>query len=111
MKICDEKKTALRINAWYEDFEGNLEKWKDSFYTIWRYQLTWEFAYSIVLRETRKKGVYVSMLINTTYKDNVLDMMYDLGYRELMTEQEPVGFVSGYDHEELHDMEQLIIDY
>lgn len=111
MRICDEKKTALRINAWFEDFEGNLDKWKESFYTIWRYQLTWDFAYSIVLRETRKKGVYVSMLINPTYKSSTLDMMYDLGYRELTIEEEPVGFVSGYDHKELHDMEQLIIDY
>ena len=110
-KVLDEKQKAIRILSWYEDFDGNVDRWKDSFYTLWRWQLTYDFAYSIVLRETRAKGVYVSLLVKPAFKDCVLDTMKDLGYREIKAEDEMVGLIYGYDRKELEDIEEVFIDY
>ncbi len=111
-KAYDEKKKALRILAWYEDFDGGLDRWKESFYTLWRCQLTWDFAYSITLRETRSKGVYVSLLIKPAYKDSLLDNMEDFGYRNVEVQEEPIGLIYGFDrYEELKDIEEVFIDY
>ena len=98
-----EEEKAIAIEATYEDFDGEINRWRESFYTIWRWQLTWSFAYRIEIRE-RRTGVYLWMLIKPAYKANILDTMDDLGYREIKTEDVTVGLVSSYDFEGLEDL-------
>ena len=98
-----EEEKAIAIEATYEDFDGEINRWRESFYTIWRWQLTWSFAHRIEIRE-RRTGVYLWMLIKPAYKDNILDTMDDLGYREIKTEDVTVGLVSSYDFEGLEDI-------
>ena len=107
-KVYDEKKPALRIVAHYENFDGGIERWKDSFYILWRYQLTWDFAYRIDVRESRKRGVYVDLLIQPAYKDTLLETMDDLGYKDIQTDETFVGLIDAYD---IGDIEELILDY
>ena len=109
-RTYDEKINATNVRAYYRDFDGELSKWKDSFYTLWRYQLTWDFAYRIDLKET-KNGVYVDMLIRNSYKKNVLETMEDLGYRSVYEDDVFIGEVWAYEHDELEGIEALVLDY
>ena len=85
-----EVRDAVRVTSSINSFDGDLEKWKDAFYQVWRFQLTWGFAYQIELNETRS-GVYISMLIKPAYQDNLLAVMDDLGYRDIRTYHENLG--------------------
>lgn len=86
-----EVKEAVRITAYLQDFDGDVEKWKDSFYQVWRLQLTWSFAYDIKLLETRRSGVYLSMVIKPSYESSVLETLPGFGYREIKPEKENIG--------------------
>ena len=109
-KMYDEKTSVIRMRATFEDFDGGLEKWKESFYMVWRWQLTWNFAYSLKLNETRANGVLVDMLVKPAYRQNVLDMMKELGYQNISENTEYIGIVDMYGHDELEDIEALILD-
>ena len=111
MITIDRKEPAVRICAWYEDFDGNIEDWRDAFYNVWRWQLTYDFAYRIDLRESRRKGVFVDLLIRPAYKQQVIETMDDLGYKNINTESVHVGIVYGYETPEVEDIEELVIDY
>lgn len=110
-RFYDEKEPALRVIAHYEDFDGGIDKWKDSFYQLWRIQLTWDIAHSIYLRETRKRGVYVDLLIKPAYKEELLANMDDFGYKNIQTYDENVAFLSTYDRDELYDVAEIHLDY
>lgn len=109
-KVYDEKESAVRVIAHYSDFDGDLTKWKDSFYLLWRLQMTWGFAYSIEVNESRSRGVFVDLLIKPCYKDNLLGTMAEWGYENITTDSAYVGVVWAYEHDELDDIEALIID-
>ena len=94
MKLTVEKENAYRIMSSFKDFEGSVDEWKAKFYELWRYQLTWGFAYRIDL-ET-KSGVYVCLLVREAYRKNVLSLMDDLGYKNVREEVEKIGVVCGY---------------
>ena len=101
--IVIEKEKAIRVESNFEDFDGDIERWRNSFYTIWRYQLTWDFAYRITVIE-RRSGVYVSLLIKPVFKEDVLGMMEDLGYQNVTTEDCNVAFISSYDVQNVEDI-------
>ena len=105
--IVIEKEKAILVEAKQEDFDGDTEWWRNSFYTIWRYQMTWDFAHSIKVDERRSSGVYVRLLIKPVYKEDVLGMMEDLGYRNVTTEDCNVAFISSYD---VQNVEDIILD-
>ena len=102
---------AVRIEASYEDFNGNLDKWKDSFYQLWRLQLTWGFAHRITLNET-KHGVFVSLLVRPAYRDNAVETMDGFGYKNIKTYHENIGVIE-CPTDALVDMyiEEIEIDY
>lgn len=110
-KILDRRESAIRITAHFNEFDGNLDKWKDSFYQVWRYQLTWSFAYSIKLNESRKHGVYIDLLIIPSYREPLLETMESLGYRDIALNTEFVGIVDAYGHKELEGIEEVVLDY
>jgi hypothetical protein len=110
-KVFDKKVPAIRITAHFSEFDGNLDKWEDSFYQVWRYQLTWDFAYGIKLNESRQHGVYIDLLIRPSYREPLLETMESLGYRDIAQNTEFVGIVEVYEHKELEDIEEVILEY
>ena len=87
----------MRIETDLEDFDGTVQQWKDAFYQIWRYQMTWDFAYSIKVAERRSTGVYISMLIKKAYREQVKELLSDLGCKKISESDEHVGIVETYD--------------
>lgn len=92
-----QKRKAVRIVAYLNDFDSNGNKWRDSFYELWRYQMTWGFAYSINLYESRQKGVYVCMDVKTEYKKDALATMEDLGYKRVSAQDVTGGIFDSWD--------------
>lgn len=97
MRAKVDKENALRVVAEMNDFEGDVDKWKTAFYEMWRWQMTWSFAYEIAVREGRKSGVFIDMLIRPAYRTSVLGTMEDLGYRNIRVYEDPVGVVYDLD--------------
>lgn len=92
MKIYTEK--AYRFTATFEAFGGDVEKWKQAFYEVWRHQLTYSFAYEIELRENRS-GVFLSMLVREAYKEQA-EGLSELGYH-FSIDEETAGVINDYD--------------
>ena len=90
---------AVRIEATFDDFDGGLDKWKKSFYEIWRYQMTFDFAYRIELCE-RRSGVYVLIIARPAYRKPIMETMGDLGYRNIYESDVLVATFSEYDIED-----------
>lgn len=89
---------VTRVRAYITDFVQDFgSTWKGSFYELWRYQMTWNFAYEIKVHETSDKDVCVSMLVKNAYLKNVLDTMESLGYRNVQIEEEHIGIIQIYD--------------
>ena len=115
MKIYDEKKKAYRVSASFEDFEGDIEKWRYLFYEVHRLQLTWKIAYEIGLIERRGNDdkswwVNLDILVKPAFKDKLLEWMDDNGYRNVRTAEENIGIVYAYEHDELEGIWHLYLD-
>ena len=108
-RVFDEIEKAVRVTANYGNFDGDIAKWKESFYMIWRYQLTWSFAYEITLNESRR-GVFVDLLIKPAFKNDVAGMMEDLGYKEVQFSDERVGVIYRYDNDIPSDIDYIFAD-
>lgn len=88
---------AYRVTAWYKDFDGDLAKWKEAYYDLWRWQMTYTYAHEINVHEVHSGDVIVSLLVKPEYKDNVLRTMEGLGYKRVKCSEESVGLVPLYD--------------
>ena len=110
-KVYDEKKDALWVRAYLSDFDGDVAKWKNSFYELWREQMTWSFAYHIEVHEYSDGDVGVDMYIKPSFKDALLGAMESYGYRNVHVDPSAVGIVYGFEHESMDNIEVLVIDY
>lgn len=96
MKVRKEK--AFRITTHANDYTGgDIDAWKAAFYEIWRYQMTFDFAYSIAVRESRASGVFFDLLVKEGQEDDAKDMLERLGCSEIQCYEQPVGIVEGYE--------------
>lgn len=94
--------TMKKCDVWYEkcfcvvanfnDFKGDVSKWKMAWYELWRFQMTFSMAYQMYLVDGRN-GVFVSIHVKEAYLDNLKASMDDLGYRNIKTSEELVGLV------------------
>lgn len=102
---------AVRITTDIEDFNGDVMGWKLSFYDIWRFQMTWDFAYEIKVHETRK-GVRISILCKPDFKGDAVNMLEGFGCKNIKTEAEDVGIVDLLDVDNLmvNNVSAVIID-
>lgn len=88
---------AVRIETDLNDFAGNVEEWKKAFYEVWRYQMTYDFAYNIRVSERRESGVYMSMLVKKAYAEQTKELLKHLGCQKITEWGEHVGIVQLYD--------------
>lgn len=84
---------AVRVISYYSDFNGDVGAWKLAFYELWRYQMTWSFAYEIAVNESRKNGIYVDLLVKPGYRDSIIETMDSIGYGKIATYADHVGII------------------
>ncbi len=109
LKESIEVQPAISIMAYLNSFDGDVEKWKDSFYQVWRYQLSWSFAYDIQLEESRRSGVFLRMVIKPEKKSNVLDVLESLGYRNVQVDPENIGVIEYVSDEFLDQFIDVVV--
>lgn len=116
MKFYGEKIKAIEIKAAYEDFDGGDEKdraWQYAFYQMWRYQLTYDFAYEIKVNEYSDNTLDMIMIIRPSYKDAAVKTMRRYGYRNIRVRDCKVLEISHYDGdmENEYEVEAAVIQY
>lgn len=87
------KEEALKVRTNFEDFDGTVEKWKKAFYEVWRWQMTWSFAYTIKVHEYHDGDLGLVLLIKPAFKKSVLEMLEEYGYKNVKVENVNIGFV------------------
>ena len=97
VKIDVWEENSFLMTASYEDFDGNILRWRESFYEIWRYQMTWDFAIDIEVAESRRRGLFVRLRVKPSFKEDAEHMLEDLGYRNVEVTEEKIGVVETYD--------------
>ena len=109
-KVYDERVKAVNVWAGLNDFDGSVDEWKMKFYELWRYQMTFSFAYEIDVHEVSSGDVIVDLIVKSEFKQNILDTMESLGYRNIHTDDEYIGIVYAFEHDELDDIWHLYLD-
>lgn len=88
----DEVTEVQRLETSFDDFEGNLAEWKDHFYMIWRYQMTWKFAYKIEVFS--RKGTAILRIVCKPWKQGeIREQLEVMGYRNINSETIKVGLL------------------
>ena len=109
-RILDTKTQTTTFTALFGDFAGELDRWRSSFYELWRYQMTFHFAYEINLREDIKYGVYVEVVPRPQFVDETMKWMTELGYQNIRTAETTVGEIWSLDHEDLRDVDTVAVE-
>lgn len=102
---------AVRVQSHLNDFSGMGSEWKYAVYQLFRYNMTWGFAHRIDVKEGRSRGVYVDMLINPAYEEQLKETMDGLGFKNTVCTKEKIGQIIGYDLPEDTMIDYVDIDY
>lgn len=100
---------AVRLEAFLEDFAGTVEEWKIAFYEVWRYQMTYDFAYSIRVGEKSDNSVYMSLLVKGKYRKDARHLIERLGCKNIRESEEHIGIVQTYEIDDC-DLFEVIAD-
>lgn len=104
-------KDALYIIAHFGDFDGDVEAWKNAVYQVFRCNMTWSFAHMIDVREGRNLGVYICIIANPVYEENIVSFMEDNGFRNIKTHHEDIGAIECTDLPGDMLIDFAIVDY
>ena len=102
---------AVHIVSHLNDFTGNVQEWKNAVYELFRYDMTWSFAYKIDVIESRSSGVFVSIVARPAYEQSILDTMEDLGFRNTVAKHEDIGWIECTDLPEDMLVDFVIVEY
>ena len=102
---------AVRISAYYEDFDGDVKKWKNAVYEMFRWNMTYSFANKIDVLESRSSGVFLLIFANPKFEKNIVETMEDLGFRNIRAEHEDIGVIECTTLPEEALIDFAIVDY
>lgn len=104
-------KEAVTIYAYWKDFDGDIQKWKNSIYEMFRWDMTYGYAHDILVYESNECGAYIRLIIKPSFEDSVIDTMDYLGFKELKVTHDEVGVIECTDlpSDALYDI--IVIDY
>lgn len=92
-KVSVEHEKAYRVTSYFNDFEGDVAEWKNAWYELWRYQMTFNMAYEMHLRDSRRNGTFVDLLIKEAYIESLTETMDGLRYGKVRVSEELIGFI------------------
>ena len=102
MKVDVKKEESVQIVSYFEDFDGDLRRWQESYFTLLAWKNTWDAAYVLDLNSSRTKGTFVRVIPrNADTMESVKEMMDELGYRKLQTFHVSIGVAEYCDVDEI----------
>ena len=100
MKYYEEKKKALTITSDFSNFDGDVRKWQESYFTLLSYKNTFSSSfYKLDLQSTRDTP-YVFLLVSITQKDTIKETMESLGYKNIVMNEFTVCYLEPDDYED-----------
>ena len=110
--IKNKTENAKVLVTFFKDFSGDVTEWKIAFYELFRYQMTFYYAHEIEASESRANGVFVRLVIKPAFEKNALDLMHDLGFKNINVYDAKVLAVNPYADDTIHfDVETAYIDW
>lgn len=104
----DEKEIAEYFYTKLEDFDGTVEQWKERFYDLWRWQMSYNFAYKInLIDHLQYGGVELQIWCKKQYSKSVREIMEDYGYKIYQTAKN-IGVL--YYDDDLEDIDLVYMD-
>lgn len=100
IEYSDKKVKVVAITAYYKDFDGEVEKWRESYFHLLSWKNTWCIPYEMDIYSTSKHEPYLSIIIPSKQKERVLELLNDLGYREVKTCEVDMALIDAYDIDE-----------
>ena len=86
-------KEAVTIYAYWKDFDGDIKRWKNSIYDMFRWDMTYGYAHDILVYESNANGAYIRLIIKPAFKESVLDTMQELGFRNMSVTHDEIGTI------------------
>lgn len=93
------------------DFDGDTQKWKNAVYDLFRWNMTYSYAYKINVNESRSRGVFVCIYCRPKFEEPLLDTMEDLGFRNTKATHEDFGTIECTEFPEDMLLDFVVVDY
>ena len=102
---------CVHITSTLEDFDGDVQKWKNAVYDMFRWDMTYSFAHKIDLIDSRSSGVFILIIAKPSYEKNIIETMEDNGFRNIKSHHEYIGSIECTEIPEDIMMDMAIVDY
>lgn len=86
-------KEAVTIYAYWKDFDGDIQRWKNSIYDMFRWDMTYGYAHDILVYESNESGAYIRLIIKPPFTEPVLETMQELGFNNLRVTHDEIGTI------------------
>ena len=90
-EIYVEKEQGVAITAGREDFDGDTKAWQESFFKLLSWKNTWSLCYDLTINSTYEHEPFVKVVANAVIKNELVEYMQKLGYRNLIVGDVWVG--------------------
>jgi hypothetical protein len=102
---------AVYITSCLNDFDGGVQKWKNAVYDMFRWDMTYSFAYKIDVIESRSSGVFILLICRPKFEESIVATMEDNGFRNIKVRHEDVGHIECTEFPEDMLIDFAIVDY
>lgn len=96
-KVPVREEDAISITSFLSDFDGDVTAWKVGVYELFRWDMTYSFAYKIHVYESRNDGVFVRVIAKPEYEEAIKETMEDIGFRKISLCHEKIGIIDPLD--------------
>lgn len=84
IEMYGEKVSAVDITTKSSAFTG--ESWKDAYFRLLSWKNTWGIPYRMDIMSYNDGEAYLYMIVKKVSEERVIDMLQDLGYGDIKTE-------------------------
>lgn len=84
---------ALYITSTLNDFDGDVQKWKNAVYEMFRWDMGYSFAHKIDVVESRSSGVFILLICKPKFEKSIVETMKDNGFRNIKVRHDDIGVI------------------
>ena len=102
---------AVHVVSYLSDFHGDVQKWKNAVYELFRWDMTYGFAHKIDVIENRSSGVFVSIVCKPSYEKWLMESMPIWGFINAKARHENIGSIECTDLPDDMLVDFAIVEY
>ena len=100
-----EKENAVIITAYYNDWDGDVRGWQEAYFKLLAWKNTWGLVYRLDIMAKSDHSPFVELIIDPDCRVGIIEMMEDLGYKNMKVDDIVVGTIDGYvDDDDIWDI-------